>query len=93
MEETNMENEVVFKSWEDYFALEESGAKNNTARLVKMWERKFQILAAMRLSGKYGIIDIKEVDHEGIETGNSFRRQITDVTFWDKFAIISWRSP
>lgn len=78
---------VIFKSEYQNFINEESGLKSNTIREVDWSDERFWMLREMLTKQVYGIIKIKLPN-----TLQSFERQITNITFWKNFVIISWRS-
>ena len=82
-----MKDIVVFKSQPLYYEKELQGLKPNTTRLRDK-DRRFKILARWAKTGRYGLI--KTVN---THTGDSFTREVTDVSYIAKWVIISWRGP
>jgi len=79
-------SDVEFKSEQKHFDVEESGLKPNTVREVDWSDERFWLLNYMIKKKAYGRIKIKLPG-----TFQSFERQITDVTFWKSFVVISWK--
>jgi hypothetical protein len=73
---------VRFKSVPENYEKEKSGRKPNTVRVVAADDLRFPFLND-RTAGSIEIINS--------ETEESFRREITDITFWDGRFIISWK--
>lgn len=74
---------VSFKSNPGFYQQEEDGTKNNTVRKVDTNDDRFKWLKEQRVTH----IQI-------VCSGNAefnFRREITDVTFWEEFVIITWK--
>jgi len=71
---------IVFKSVPDMWKKEKDGRKPNTFRRYRI---------DPRFSAKAGDY-IKMVN---TETGEAFKRKLTDVSFWDGYAIFSWEHP
>ena len=84
-----METEIIeFKSFPAFYDKEKSGVKNNTVRVASnMDDERFKVLRYWFHSQKYGKIRIVNS-----ESGESFTRQIRDVTFWMDMWIITWES-
>jgi hypothetical protein len=90
---------ITFKSTPENYAKECDGRKCNTCRkrddLVQMeyapehCDPRFILLDDFR----YEKIDRLEIQLVNTETGESFTRQITDVTLWEGIYIISWMPP
>ena len=83
-------NEIIicFKSWHDNFVKEESNIKNNTLRKIDLSDDRFIKLIAMKETGNYGFIEIEEKTI--LDSNDSFRRKIRDVTIFDDWIIITW---
>ena len=80
-----MINTVAFKSVPEFYEKEESGTKPNTVRDLDTDER-FNLLRKWARSGRYGFIQIINT-----KTEERFLREVTDVSFFKKQVIISWR--
>ena len=79
---------VEFKSEPEMFDKEEAGLKPNTVRKLPIGderENKLRIWASLVDYGKIAITNTK--------TGNSFLRDVIDVSIWQGLVIISWRHP
>lgn len=81
-----MTETIKFKSTPDLWSKEEKGLKPNTFRKIDTDER-FKILF------KFHDKELKKLNIiiENSFNSETFERQVKDVTFWDKFVIISWR--
>ena len=77
---------VRFKSVPAMFYKEKSGKKPNTLRKKDLADERFIQLGAMAAVYEYGTIEITNT-----ATGECFRREITDVTTWEDWVIISWK--
>ena len=77
---------VRFKSIPINYDKEVDGRKPNTLREKDLDDERHRILGASMISGEYGQIAI-----ENTETHNMFIRDITDVTEWKEWLIISWK--
>ena len=78
---------ITFKSIPDMFSKERDGLKPNTLRKVDINDNRFfRLISCIKRVEPYPLIEIRNT-----ETLESFIRQITDVTFWEGYAIISWR--
>jgi len=77
---------VRFKSIPENYGKELDGRKPNTLREKDLEDERYRILGASMVSGEFGFIEI-----ENTESGRVFRRQITDVTEWKGWLIISWK--
>lgn len=75
---------VRFKSDPENYRKEKTDLKNNTVRLVDR-DPRFKMLAKLASVGGYGYIEITENG-----TNSSFVRVISDVTYIDKYVIITW---
>jgi hypothetical protein len=73
---------VTFKSLPDIFAKEKDGRKPNTLGMLDDLDTRFAEL----LNGTATHITILNT-----HTGEEFTREITDVTEWDGYLIISWK--
>ena len=71
---------VTFKSNNVMFKKELSGNKNNTVRRLNSEETK-----------EFYEAELKTVCIVNSETGESFKRIISDITEWWDIIIISWR--
>ncbi len=76
---------IEFKSDTPNYYREESGKKSNTVRKVDN-DKRFDILFKRSIRG-YNFGKIKII-HNQFQEG--FIREITDITFWEGFVIISW---
>ena len=84
-----MEKTIVkFKSEPGMWFKENRGWKPNTLRKVEVEDERFILLK------KFNKLLINNLDIKIINsnTGEAFVRQVKDVTFWDNYVIISWRS-
>lgn len=78
---------VRFKSLPNYWQKEKDGRKPNTIRKIKD-EEKFEILLKFMDNE---ISELNIIIHNTFN-GESFERQIKDVTEWNNLLIISWRT-
>lgn len=76
---------VEFKSTPINYRKEELGLKKNTLRKVDESDSRFLDLKDWEFDMNPVIRIINS------ETGLSFEREISDVTFWDGWCIISWK--
>jgi hypothetical protein len=79
-------NTITFKSNKFFYEKEKEGTKPNTIRQVLHNEPRYKELLNMIQTREYGTIKIVLADTE-----ESFERQITDVSFYDDWFIISWK--
>jgi hypothetical protein len=86
-----MKNVVSFKSREPFFSKEADGRKTNTIRKDDPLDPKMALLACWMMSKDYGLIEIVRAQDGGQVEG--FTRQVTDVSFYEGWWIISWRHP
>lgn len=83
--------EIIFKSTPDNFRKEKSGRKRNTVRKVDFNDDRFTELISRsddKEKGyhlRYGSIGIQDT-----ETGEIFRRRLTDITYFEGYLILSW---
>jgi len=77
---------VKFKSFPENWVKEHDGRKPNTIRKKDLNDNRHRRLGVMMAADDYGTIEI-----ENTATGEVFRRDITDVTEWDGWLIISWK--
>lgn len=81
-------DKVIFKSQEPFFTREMDGRKPNTLRKPALDDpRRLLLLHWMRLDS-YGQIEITS-----IRGGKGFTRQVTDVSLYEDWFIISWKHP
>lgn len=73
---------VKFKSTPDNYAKEKDGRKPNTVRILETTDARWRKLADKKVA---------QIVITNTETGESFKRRVTDVTFWNGLWIISWR--
>jgi hypothetical protein len=73
---------VSFKSLPEYFEKEADGRKPNTVRRLENDDPRLEWLRER--VPKWIVIDCTD-------GRRSFIREITDITFWDGLAIISWK--
>jgi len=78
---------ITFKSVPSNFEKEKDGRKPNTMRKVDWDDARFMRLAGSSLSKPPTRVRIINT-----ETLESFTREITDITFWDGWCIISWKN-
>ena len=83
-----MNKTVEFKSDTPYYYKEQGSLKTNTIRKIDMADDRFIILRKMKDNNDYGMIKIihRQLPEE------SFIRNISDITEWDKCYLISWKS-
>ena len=67
------------------FYKEKIGKKPNTLRRKDLDDERHLMLGAMMATDDYGFIEIESTFDREV-----FKRQITDVTEWDGWLIISW---
>lgn len=79
---------IEFKTFPEIWIKEESGLKPNTLRIYNKQDKRFKILSEFA-KGNLKELDIKIINGEN---SKSFIRSVKDVTFWDDYVIISWRS-
>jgi hypothetical protein len=81
---------IEFKSIPEMYYKEKSGVKNNTLRKVDKSDIRFRKLKDIEKStpDEHDMIRILRSDN----IQDYFYRQIKDVTFWDGWCIITWRS-
>jgi len=78
---------VSFKSLPEYYEKEYDGRKPNTIRAVDYeTDGRFHALKEWSETGELGHICIINS-----ETKDAFMREITDISYWGEFVIISWR--
>jgi len=73
---------VRFKSIQENYDKEKSGAKSNTVRIIQLPDLRIDYLRAGA-----SMVEITLPDGSG-----AFQRHITDYTEWNGLAIISWDS-
>ena len=74
---------ITFKSHPEFFLKEKYGSKPNTARILPPMElHKFN-----SVSEHIGFIEIVNTD-----TGESFKRELTDISRYKDMVIFSWRN-
>lgn len=78
-----------FKTIDKYFHFEKDGSKNNIIRKIDLQDDRFLDLIAHNQLG-YGEEDlfIKILNKQ---TGESFTREITNITIFENFIIITWK--
>jgi hypothetical protein len=77
---------VDFKSIPEYYRKEMLGLKRNTVRKIDRENERFQFLEDW-MNHKIDNLTIRIIQ---TQTTESFERQITDVTKFDDYYIISW---
>ena len=77
---------VEFKSVPENYKKEESGSKPNTIRKLPMGGDREKTLRRWASLVDYGQIRIMNT-----VSGISFTREVTDVTIWEGWMIISWK--
>jgi len=82
-----MKEVVEFKSVPVFFEVERTGAKSNTMRKFDKDDERFKILRQWQLSQVFGKIRIKNS-----ATLETFERQITNISAFHNWIIISWNS-
>lgn len=75
---------VQFKSLPLFYFKEEGGAKPNTERIIDEKDQRFKALSSIN-PPKYIRITNKE------SPSFTFKRKITDISFWNGLVIISWK--
>ena len=79
---------VKFKSIPEMFSKEKSGRKPNTLRALPIGDEREDKIREWASLGKYGHIVIQETT-----SSERFVREITDITIWGGWVIISWKHP
>lgn len=79
---------VIFKSESKMYEKEKSGIKPNTLRKMVTEDDRFIALRRKLNTWDY---QPSHICIENKETKEHFIREITDVTEWDGYLIISWR--
>jgi len=79
---------IKFKSLPEHYNKEKSGIKNNTTRWIN--DKDMRFTALMNMAG--GDSPMENIEIENSETGESFVRQIKDVTVFSPVIIITWRA-
>lgn len=79
---------IKFKSLPEYYEKEKSGRKNNTVRWIEDKDMRFMALKNMAS----GDSPMENIEITNKESGESFVRQIKDVTVYDPVIIITWRA-
>ena len=85
---TKMKEIIIFKSVEPFFTKEADGRKPNTIRQLSDGDPRRDTLLKWIGLDSYGQI---EITLEGGPKG--FRRQVTDVSIYQNWFIISWKHP
>ena len=75
---------VSFKSIPENYEKEFSGRKRNTLREMDIYDRRYELLKKWTPETTM-LVEIVNTDN-----GHKFRREITDVTFWKGWTLISW---
>lgn len=78
--------EVKFKSDDYSYWKERHNIKSNTVRKVDKEDERFKALEKFE-SGENENLNIV-IEHSG--TGETFTREIFDVSFWEDLCIITW---
>jgi hypothetical protein len=86
-----MDQKISFKSREPFFSKEADGRKLNTIRKDDPLDRRFGILTLWMKDKDYGLIEITCAQDRGQLEG--FTREVTDVSFYEGWWIISWKRP
>ena len=81
-------NQVLFKSISPYYEKEENGTKPNTVRDLEIGDDRLSKLILWQNNNDRPLGTIR-IMHK--HTYNYFDREITDITFWQGLAIISWK--
>ena len=74
---------VTFETCPGYYEQEEDGRKNNTVRKIDSEDPRFKWMAD-------GLVDHIQIVSSGNPEYN-FRRDITDISFWEDIVIITWK--
>lgn len=77
---------VQFKSDPFFYYKEKSGLKPNTFRKIEYHDARFDSLIDMMQKREFGKIQVFNSEDDNI----FFIREITDVTYYQGFLIISW---
>ena len=77
----NKHNTIHFKSIPENYEKEKDGRKPNTLRTLESYTEH---LFSEETEPEFIII-------ENSITGEFFTREISDISFWDKWVIISWK--
>lgn len=77
---------VCFKSVSPFFEKERNGLKPNTVRVIDLDDERFLTLEQWAFNNK----PLGEIQIMNPNTGAGFRRKVKDVSFWNRFCIISW---
>lgn len=80
-----MDNILYFRSFPEYFVKEEDGRKPNTLRKLPKDDYRNDIIKKWE-DGEKVLIEITDTPDL-----NSFRREVTDITKWEGWTIISWK--
>lgn len=72
----------LFKSLPENWIKEQDGRKSNTLRKIALDDPRYE---ALKIGDKICIINTV--------TYETFEREITDITLWEGWTIISWRHP
>lgn len=78
---------IEFKSNPKNYAVEKCGRKSNTFRKVDITDKRFITLDYASTHPFNQYLKIKIIN---TETKESFTRNVSDITYWDGYVIISW---
>jgi hypothetical protein len=81
-----MKTTLTFKSLPAIFRKERNGKKPNTLRRGDLSDQRFSILDDWIKAKEYGLVRIENAVNK-----QSFVREVTDVTYYEGWYIISWK--
>lgn len=81
-----MDEIVEFKSIPKNWNKEKDGRKTNTIRQLHEGDKRKSLLDGMEYHKDFGVILMRNT-----HTEEAFAREISDVTLWEGWYIISWR--
>lgn len=79
--------EITFKSYQENFRKEFLGYKRNTIRKFKKTDIREEILNDW-INNKITQLTIEIINKTNPQ--ESFKREVTDVSLWEEYYIISW---
>lgn len=82
---------IIFKSTPENFKKEKSGLKRNTVRKIDFEDERFSRLTALQDAKRMGYdVTFGSVYIQNTQTGQTFKRELTDITYFDGYLILSW---
>lgn len=78
---------ISFKSIEPNFRVEYLGLKSNTLREIDISDIRDKVIQEW-LDGDFSMLNIEIINPK---SGEKFTREVTDITQWKGWTIISWR--